>query len=551
MINPIITSLFLLVLQALTITAAPTSAAVGPTVVLRPGKVIGTTTVLGSSATPIVVNKFLGIPFAVTPPKRFLPPEPLYQYSGPVNATAFKGICIQQDNGDALIASETEDCLYLNVYAPSVKKCDDDELLPVLFWIHGGDLKQGTGAEANVDGSSFVANQNVVVVTINYRLNGNVFGFSNAPNLAINQRNVGFLDQRFALQWVQDNIAAFGGDPAKVTIFGESSGASSVDRILTAPPVNTTQPLFRAAILESGQATVSAFANAGGPTAWSTLVNALNCTVPANSTNLEADEFSCVQAADTFTIRSTINANSVYTFSPVNDNVTQQATPFLAAREAGNVAKVPILIGSNGQEGLLLAIIYLIPDFSLVTLPLLEEVLYSLTGSITVVESILPIISAIQAEFPYFDLFEAVAQVYTEAVYQCPAKLVASATTGLGIPTWRYYFNATIPNLQYPGYPSLGAYHGSDVRIVWGTYPAANATNQEIEVSKVIQTAWATFAKDPWSGPGWTEYGQANNSLACLGCNGTGGVELISDVGLDSRCAYYESLYAVTTTPFF
>jgi carboxylesterase type B len=173
-----------------------------------------------------------------------------------------------------------------------------------------------------------------------------VFGFSHAPNLPLTSRNVGFLDHRLALAWVQRNIAAFGGDPGKVTIFGESSGASSVDRLLTTM-LDGSSP-FLAAMLQSGQATVSAFERDGGPASWTALAAALNCI----SSNKDT-ELTCVQDSDpdALTIRGILESAGLE-FRPVNDNVTQRATPFIEARRAGSVAKVPMLAGSNGQEGM-------------------------------------------------------------------------------------------------------------------------------------------------------------------------------------------------------
>src|SRR5437016_4977009 len=112
---------------------------------------------------------------------------------------------------------ESEDCLYLNIFTPSTKPPKGGRT--VMFWIHGGNLQFGHGGFPMFDGSSFAAYQDVVVVTTNYRTN--VFGFPNSPQLPVGSQNPGFLDQRKALSWVQQNIAAFGGDPTKVTIFGE------------------------------------------------------------------------------------------------------------------------------------------------------------------------------------------------------------------------------------------------------------------------------------------------------------------------------------------
>lgn len=238
-----------------------------------------------------------------------------------------------------------------------------------------------------------------------------MFGFPNAPNLPLASRNVGFLDQRLALDWVQENIASFGGDPRKVTIFGESSGASSIDRLLTTMPLNRNKPLpFRAAILQSGQASVSPFQRDGGPTSWSTLVSALNCNSTAS-----ADEFACVQNVDALTIRNILNSAGLE-FRAVSDNVTQIATPIAADQPR---APVPILIGSNGQEGMNLGPQYGITDFDAVTKADIELLLYALTGSVEVVGAIEPLIDLIRSQFPWFNLFQAGALMYTEVLYQC------------------------------------------------------------------------------------------------------------------------------------
>jgi carboxylesterase type B len=227
--------------------------AASPIVVLPSGPVMGTTTSLPSAT--VTVNKFLGIPFAQSPPERFSPPGNVTRWRQPLNATAFKPACIQQFNCkpatspvalltlmvlmheiDPLAAQqftealfnnpapeESEDCLYLNVFAPSTPAPQGGRA--VLFWIYGGSLQFGSAGLPTYDGSSFAANQDVIVVTTNYRTN--VFGFSNSPEIAFGQQNSGFLDQRKALSWVQANVARFGGNPDAVTIFGESAGGYS------------------------------------------------------------------------------------------------------------------------------------------------------------------------------------------------------------------------------------------------------------------------------------------------------------------------------------
>jgi len=170
---------------------------------------------------------------------------------------------------------------------------------------------------------------------------------------------------------------------------------------------------FRAAILQSGQGTVSPFVRDGGPASWTALASALNCTSASDNA-----EFACVQSADALDIRNILNSAGLE-FRPVNDNVTQRATPIVEARRAGSLAKVPILAGSNGQEGMNLGPQYGITNFSSVTQADLELFLLAVTKSAELVGAVQPLIDAIRGSSPWLNFFEAGAQLYTEVLYQC------------------------------------------------------------------------------------------------------------------------------------
>jgi para-nitrobenzyl esterase len=195
------------------------------------------------------MRSFLGIPYA-TPPTgelRWRPPEPCAEWREPLDAVAFGNVCAQDTAclpGFGYF-SDTEDCLYLNVFTPA--HCEAGQNLPVMVWIPGGGLV--VGGSTDYDPGALVRDGNVVVVSINYRLN--VFGFFSHP--AINAEghaagNYGIMDQQFALGWVQRNIEQFGGDRFNVTIFGESGGAVSVLAHLASPG---SAGLFHRAILQS------------------------------------------------------------------------------------------------------------------------------------------------------------------------------------------------------------------------------------------------------------------------------------------------------------
>ncbi|EDL11238.1 carboxylesterase 5, isoform CRA_a, partial [Mus musculus] len=207
--------------------------------------------------TDIAVHTFLGIPFAKPPvgPLRFAPPEAPEPWSGVRDGTSHPNMCLQNDN---LMGSEdlkmmnlilppismSEDCLYLNIYVPA--HAHEGSNLPVMVWIHGGALT--VGMASMYDGSMLAATEDVVVVAIQYRLG--VLGFFSTGDQHA-KGNWGYLDQVAALRWVQQNIVHFGGNPDRVTIFGESAGGTSVSSHVVSP---MSQGLFHGAIMESGVA---------------------------------------------------------------------------------------------------------------------------------------------------------------------------------------------------------------------------------------------------------------------------------------------------------
>ncbi|MEJ1097064.1 MULTISPECIES: carboxylesterase family protein [unclassified Pseudoxanthomonas] len=194
------------------------------------------------------ITRFFGVPYAAPPVGEFRwrAPQPLQPWTGTREARAFSPVCRQ--TVPWISEPQSEDCLYLNVWAPAGAK-----KLPVMVWIHGGGFFGGSGSQAGTDGSR-LTRQGVIVVTLNYRLG--IFGFFAHPELSAESPakasgNQGILDQIAALRWIQRNIAAFGGDPDRVTIMGESAGANSV-AVLVASPL--AKGLFQRAIAESGNA---------------------------------------------------------------------------------------------------------------------------------------------------------------------------------------------------------------------------------------------------------------------------------------------------------
>ncbi|XP_066540849.1 carboxylesterase 3 [Hoplias malabaricus] len=238
---------------------APTQSDSGPVVFLKHGSLRGQyVTVKGSEKT---VEKYLGIPFAQPPvgPLRMAAPKPSEPWEGERAATQHPPLCLQDLNLLKAVSkimalnftspAVSEDCLYLNVYTPSQRSAT--EKLPVMFWIHGGGLYMGGAVQ--YDGSVLAAYENIVVVVIQYRL-GILGYFSTGDEHA--RGNWGFLDQIAALQWVQQNIESFGGDPNSVTIAGESAGGISTSMMTLS---ELAKGLFHRTIFQSGAAILGSY----------------------------------------------------------------------------------------------------------------------------------------------------------------------------------------------------------------------------------------------------------------------------------------------------
>ena len=371
-----------------------------------------------------------------------------------------------------------------------------------------------------------------------------VFGFPNSPEIPVAEQNVGLMDQRLALDWVQRNIAAFGGDPAKVTLVGESAGAASVDRLVTSPP---TPLQFRGAIAQSGQASVSPFGSSGNVTAWNTLSKALGCSEAPS-------QLECLRTVDALEIQKVLNSSACMSFHPVNDNITQLTLPINRSLHQ----TVPYMIGTTGQEGRVILAPFANSSDLAATL---EADHLGALNDIPGLRNAYRIPSTGIA-----NVYDAASQIHTESVFQCPAAAVAKGNVAAGWPTWRYYYNASFPNLvirealDSVGEPGLdlGAFHNADLGMVFGTFPAEDASVDEVELSRVMQTAWADFAKNPdTTGPGWERYDgkvdgiDLEGVVARLGLGGDGRVDLLRGVDLDFRCELYGELYQRVHAPPF
>lgn len=292
-------------------------------------------------------RRFLGIPFAAPPvgDLRWRPPQPTQPWQGILEANAISAACAQLE-GLTTSASESEDCLYLNVWTPEPAPARP---LPVMVWFHGGGNTSGSTGDLVplgvgglfYNGRMLAESRGVVVVTTNYRLN--IFGFFSHPDLATEDPaypysgNQALLDQRAALEWVRDNIAAFGGDPGNVTIFGESAGAFNVCYHVASP---LSRGLFHRAIGQSGGCTMRR------PTAAEAQIRTAQVTAAAGCA-AAADQLSCLRALPV----SALLGNSAG-FGPIVDGGVLPDQPrFIYDR--GEFNRVPYILGSNTDEGTL------------------------------------------------------------------------------------------------------------------------------------------------------------------------------------------------------
>lgn len=302
------------------------------------------------------VVSWKGIPFAAAPvgANRWRPPQPGARWSGVRPATEFGADCMQKPfPGDAapLGVTPAEDCLYVNVWRPATRA----RKLPVMVWIYGGGFVNGGSSPAVYDGSHFAEN-GVVLVSFNYRVGR--FGFFAHPALTELEGsqplgNYAFMDQLAALKWVQKNIAAFGGDPANVTIFGESAGGHSVLTLLTSP---AAMGLFHKAIIESGggrallgpakrvsesRPGVPSGEEAGLAFAKKTGIEGTGAAVLAALRALPADKV--VDNLNMMTMNTPTYAGPMIDGKIVTEPVEE-------ALLKGHYAKVPVIIGANSSE---------------------------------------------------------------------------------------------------------------------------------------------------------------------------------------------------------
>jgi para-nitrobenzyl esterase len=442
------------------------------------------------------VRVFKGVPYAQPPvgALRWRPPQPAQAWTGVRDAQAFGSDCMQNrvgwdDTQTKLPVSE--DCLTLNVWAPS-----NAAKAPVMVWIHGGGYVMGSGSQPVFDGAA-LARRGVVVVTFNYRLGR--FGFFAHPAIDAEhpdepKANYAFMDQVAALAWVKANIAALGGDPNRVTIFGQSAGGGSVSQLMLIPQA---RGLFQQAIVQSG----------GGRDVWPFLATDRPGKVSAESIGVAFADKAGAKNADAAALRALpaakllgkldlLNAEEATFSGPVVDGrlVTGSAVEGFAA---GKQAKIPLLIGANSDE------LGIIPSF-------LKGIFAGrLIGQLGLPEDRLQAIygdkSAMNADLP------------SDATFVEPAHALASRAAKSGQPVWTYSFGyvAEAKRKDWRGAP-----HSGDLGYVFDTL--GKLKDPPSPADQVAATRWAdtwtTFAKT--GDPGWPRYDPATDQRMTVANDG-------------------------------
>jgi para-nitrobenzyl esterase len=415
------------------------------------------------------------MPYAAPPTgaNRWRPPQPREPYDGPLDATAPGGSCAQDVGSSTArfttIPTPEDDCLTLNVWAP-----DGAEGLPVMFWIHGGGLRAGSAHQPYYVGDD-LASEGVVVVSANYRLGA--FGFLATDELADESNdgsygNYGVADQAAALEWVQNNIAAFGGDPENVTIFGESAGGGSVCAHLASPG---SEGLFDRAIIESGGGCDNLQDGAEAQAAGAAFLEAVGC-----------DDIACMREVPTEAVLAAeFDANFVADGVLLSETGRERA-------EAGELEGIEVITGSNANEAFLFTIT--------VEEPTADEL-------VDLVREVTDDSEALLALYPAADYesnLERYRTLLTDVRFTCPTLAFAEVAQN---DTYVYNYTYVSPDSRF----GFGPTHGAELAFLFA-HPegisglATGLTGTDARVSADMQAAWVAFATNGDPGDSWQPY---------------------------------------------
>jgi para-nitrobenzyl esterase len=428
------------------------------------------------------LHLFKGIPYAQPPvgPLRWKPPQPLPRGPDSRDAVEFGPACVQPVAATPTIYSGAplpmnEDCLTLNIWAPAAAHD-----APVFVWIHGGSLWTGSGREALYDGTR-LAGRGIIVVTINYRLGA--LGYLAHPALSAESPlgisgNYGLLDQIEALRWVKQNIGAFGGNPANVTIAGESAGGLSVLYLMSSP---AARGLFAKAIAESSYmiSMPSLKESRHG------MVSAEQSGT-ALATALHAADIAALRAMDAQTLN---NGAALAGFGPWGI-VDGQILPeqMVSAFDQGHQAHVPVLVGFNSGE---------IRSLRVLAPPVPAS---AADYEKAIRDRYADLADAFLRLYPSSQLQESVLATTRDGLYGWTAERVARKQAALGLPAFLYLFDHGYPAMEQAG---LHGFHASELPYVFGTFdrtpplwPKIPTVPEERALSDAMIDYWTSFARN-------------------------------------------------------
>lgn len=442
-----------------------------------------------SAKEDLTIDCFLGIPYAAPPvgALRWKSPQPLENWNEIRSCFDFSADFPQAPNPLFRAHHQSEDCLYLNVWAPELK---NDEKLPVMVWFHGGGFVGGSGSDQRSDGT-LMASKGVVVVSFNYR--SGVFGFLAHPELSAESElkvsgNYGVQDQIAALKWIQKNISHFGGDPNKVTVFGVSAGSASISLLLTC---SQATGLFQQTILHSP----------GAARPLATLAQAETLSVKELGTDIE--RLRSLSEQDIFKLTSLLNPKirgltTPRILRPILDGVylsENERDVFKAHRQA----MLPMIVGSNLDEGSLLT-----KDWAIKSL---DDYVGLMKSNFNALSSDALALYPAEAEK---EIRSRVAELFGDTQFNYGTRLLAQSNSNQISNTWRYLFAKRRPS------QIDGPHHGQEVAHVFGNLSAKvtpvenDYDHQDEYISQAMLNYWVQFAyignPNQLGLPDWSKY---------------------------------------------
>lgn len=461
------------------------------------------------------VTRFYGIPYAQPPvgDLRWADPLAPQPWDGVRDAAKMGPGCTQYGVGMPVFNAD-EDCLTLNIWVPNTPGPH-----PVMVWVHGGGQMGGASSEPQYNGRSLAVSQNVMVVSVNYRLlTSGFFALPATGSRPAISGNQAIKDLIAALQWVHAEIAPFGGDPANVTVFGESAGSTNVCALLATPKTQTPQRLLNRVILQSGACdTLGIMTLEQAQQEGLNLLQKLGCTDAA-------EPLDCARAAPIKTLRDLTKMNMLKSLTyrldewrfriglVIDGDVFPDNPLTLLAQDTR--PDTPVLLGSNRDEGSLFAGFLDHPDDA--------------AGYRDFLESRYPGQGDVLAALYPFENFrnagDAHAALRGDLIMKCPT-LNMARTYSVHNTTWHYYFTQDVSSLTLGTVsllfgrnpPRLGTFHGSDIGFIFD-FPLATSSYQKSDraVKNFMRQAWGNFARtgNP-NGPGlaqWEPFDAARNN---------------------------------------